>query len=77
MFLYIAIKIIKDKGTIIRNFSFLILCLQIIIPRSVPRLPPKILNVSNVNSLIRCLFKIAKTLSNAIIVKEMMFKIIK
>ena len=67
------ISIIKKSGTNIINLSFLILCLKMIIPSRVPRLPPKAVIVSNENSLILRFFLIACILSIPIRVREIIF----
>ena len=71
--IYINICNINDKGTISINFSFLILCLDSIIPIRVPRLPPKIVIVNKWNSLILYFFFIARSLSMNIKTKASIF----
>lgn len=62
---------------IIKNFIFLILCLNIIIAVIIPILPPMKLVISKDNSLILFFLYMASILSADIKLKEIMFIIIK
>ena len=70
-------KIIRDRGTNIWNFIFLILCLNINIPINVPNPPPINEKNKSVASLILLFFIIANSLSSPINKNENILIIIK